>query len=107
MSVGGLSGQTGARAAANAVTDAWNSAQFAFRVTAASEPVEGGSPGAGALGFLTFASGRREYFTALLIKTDHDLPTMSWATLLSEHRAVSLGLLGLDSSVELDHAELA
>lgn len=102
-----LAGAQQAREMADHITAAWQNAQGAFVVRAASEPVQGGAPGSGVFGVLAALWGVNDYGTAIDIKTNHDLASMSWQELISP--LTSFGDAFFDGplfSARFDHAEL-
>ena len=111
ISAGALVGEDGARTAARKIGEAWLNAHaagvLAYRVTEPTVPVQaedGGTPGL--LGFTIAAvAGRREWYTALDVRTEYAVPSGTWQSLLAPLERISLGLLGLDASAQLDHVE--
>lgn len=105
INAGALSGQSGANRVAEAINEQLRGEPFpAFLVSPATQPVQGGTAGNGALGVLTLITGRYEYFTSVDVVTDYALATMTWGQLLQHAQAIQLGLLGLDMSCELHDA---
>jgi hypothetical protein len=101
---------SGVSTARNRIEAAWRDEGGripAYMVLPPTDPVLGGSPGAGALGVLSFVAGRSDYYTALEIKTDSMLPSgLTYAQLLGPMQRISLGLLGADARADLDHVDL-
>jgi hypothetical protein len=104
ITTGVAGGLERARAEADSITDAWTGSGTAFVVRAASDPVQGGAPGSGALSALAHLWGLNEWGTAIEVKTHVDLPTMSWQQFVSPLR--SLGFTDLYASAEFVSAEL-
>lgn len=92
--------------ASGRITAAWQNNARAFVVSPATEPVQGGPPGAGVFGIGGAIAGDASYFTAIDLKTDYALPSMSWNDLVRDNKTVALGFLGIGPSAQLDHAEL-
>jgi len=108
ISAGALVGEDGARTAARKIGEAWLSPGVpAFRVTEPTVPVQAENVGTpGLLGFTIAAvAGRREWYTALDVRTNYALPSSTWQSLLSPLESIPLGLLGFDASARLDHVE--
>lgn len=110
ISAGAVAGASGVSAAVDRINTAWmdETGQIpAFLVSRAANAVQGGTTGAGALGVATMLSGRNDWFVALDIKTETNLPAISYDQLLSPLKRVPLGfVLGSDVRADLDHADL-
>lgn len=110
ISAGAVVGESGARQAAQRISRAWldeASAIPAFRLTEATQPVQGAATGSGALGVVNAITGTRsDWFTALDIKTDSTLPSLTYTQLLANMRRIPLGLLGADARADLDSVEV-
>ncbi len=94
---------TGAAARINA---AWGSFSQGFISQNAIAPEQGGAPGSGWLDALGGLAGDRSYFTSIDIRTDYQLPSVTWDQWVDPMRSIPLGFLGIGPSAELDHIEL-
>jgi hypothetical protein len=110
ISAGAIVGESGAREAARRISRAWLDERGqvpAFRLTEATQPVQGAATGSGALGVVNAIAGTRyDWFTAIDVKTDSTLPSLTWGQLLANMRRIALGVLGADARADLDRVEL-
>lgn len=99
-----LGGRTGARNAAADIVRSWDADPATFVVSPPTDPTEGGAPGAGVWNLAAAVLGTHEWYTALDVKTNVSVPSVTWGELIRPHRRFGLHLSY--NAAEFVHGEI-